>query len=520
MESCDVAIVGLGPVGGVLAALLGRRGHRVVVLERHESPYPLPRAVHFDGEVARILQSCGLGDDLPGISEPADVYEWRSGSGAVLLRFGGRATGPSGWPDTNMFCQPALEARIEDAARAQPTVEVRRGVSLVGLDDGDDEVALTVESTSTGERDLVQARYVVGCDGANSTVRDLIGTTVTDLGFFYDWLIVDVELHEIRVFDPTNLQLCDPVRPTTVVSGGPGRRRWEFMRLPGESIDELDDEDRAWALLEPWDVTPANATLERHVVYRFHARWADDWRRDRVLLAGDAAHLMPPFAGQGMCSGLRDAANLAWKLDLVLRGRSPDALLDAYQREREQNVRAVIDFSMSLGKVICVTDADEAAERDTFLTSGGEPELQAVPPLPGVTTGIVVGGDPLAGQLFVQGRVVAPDGTTRLLDDVVGAGWRLVTTDPDATAPVPAELMKWFEDEGGAVVPVGEAADADGTYREWFAEHGVAAVVQRPDFAIFGAATTSADVAPLLTSLRDALADPAPLLAAPTGGSR
>jgi hypothetical protein len=238
------------------------------------------------------------------------------------------------------------------------------------------------------------------------------------------------------------------------------------------------------------------------------------------LLAGDAAHLMPPFAGQGMCSGLRDATNLAWKLDLVLRGRSPDALLDAYQREREQNVRAVIDFSMSLGKVICISDPEEAAERDAMFTGGGEAEVQPVPSLPGITTGIVAADDPLAGQLFVQGRVAVRDGSVRLLDDVVGAGWRLVTLDPGVETSLPADLRTWFEGEGGAVVSIDAASDVDATYRTWFADRGVVAVVQRPDFAIYGAAASPDDLIPLLTSLRTALDDPAPLLAAaPIGGT-
>ena len=510
-ERFDVAVVGCGPVGGVLATLLGRRGHRVVVVERHPAPYPLPRAVHFDHEVGRILQACGLGGELGAISEPGSEYEWRNGSGQVLLRFGGRAVGPSGWPDSNMFWQPALERLIEAAAAARPTVGVRRGVRLVGLDDRADGVALTVE-TAAGRAEPIEARYVVGCDGANSTVRELMGVSVTDLGFFYDWLIVDVALHEARVFDPVNLQICEPARPTTMVSGGPGRRRWEFMRLPGESVDELDDPARAWALLEPWDVTPANATLERHAVYRFQARWADRWRTGNVLLAGDAAHQMPPFAGQGLCSGVRDAANLAWKLDLVLAGCSPPALLDAYERERTDNVRAVIDFSMALGKVICITDPDEAAERDALMAGGAD--AQAPPPLPGVTGGVIRAGDPLAGLLFVQGRV-ARDGTPALLDDVVGAGWRLVTIDSEVGDSISDELLAWFADRGGVVVTVVAEVDVDGTYDAWFTSHGVVAVVQRPDFHLYGSAVGAAGVDDLLVHLRTALDHPS----VPTGGT-
>ena len=221
-----------------------------------------------------------------------------------------------------MFHQPTLETVLERRARALG-IDIRRGCEVTDLIQHQGVVGV-----ATSEGDVLEARYAVGCDGANSTVRTLLDVPMTELGFFYDWLIVDVVLHDDRVFDPTNVQICDPARPTTVVSGGPGRRRWEFMRLHHETLDEL--ESRAWELLEPWDVRPDNATVERRAVYTFAARFAERWRCGRVLLAGDAAHQMPPFAGQGMCAGIRDAANLAWKLDHVLTGAAPDALLDTY----------------------------------------------------------------------------------------------------------------------------------------------------------------------------------------------
>jgi hypothetical protein len=294
-----------------------------------------------------------------------------------------------------------------------------------------------------------------------------------------------------------------------MVSGGPGRRRWEFMRLPGESIEELNNEATAWRLLAPWEVRPDNARLERHTVYRFQARWVDGWRRGRVLLAGDAAHQMPPFAGQGMCAGARDAANLAWKLDLVLAGTAPESLLDSYEPERVQHVRLVIGASMELGKVICIADSDEAAARDrAMIAAAASGEQMRLPPAMPIGPGMTRDDDATAGQLFIQGRV-RHAGATGLFDDVVGRGWILLAAAPEALTAVDGEARAFLSAIGGTAAALGaevaDVADVDGTYRAWFAEHGVAAVLQRPDFYLFGSAPTAADVASLLAALREKL---------------
>jgi len=492
----DVAIVGYGPVGATLAILLGQLGRRVVVLERHAEPYPLPRAVHYDDEVARILQSCTLAEPCSKIVECAEIYEFQNGERRPLLRFGRVGNGPSGWPQSSMFSQPDLEGVLYARAEEIPEVDVRRGFTVDALADDAPNVVVEAEDGSQ-----VRARYVVGCDGANSRVRELTGIAMTDKEFFYDWLVVDVIFDEPRVFEPLNVQICDPARPTTVVSGGPGRRRWEFMSLPGESVEQLNDEATAWRLLEPWDARPDNARLERHAVYRFQARWAEEWRKGRVLLAGDAAHQTPPFAGQGLCSGLRDAANLAWKLDLVLRGLAPDALLDTYTAERLPHTRAVIELAIEMGKMICTADPAEAAPRDEALLAAYDGSLTEIPPFPPHTEGVVLAGSPGAGELFLQAEVEHPGGRARF-DDVVGAGWRLVTV---AQPRIDDDLAAWFTAIGGVIVPIagdGGIVDVDGAYAAWFAGRGVVAALQRPDFVLFGTAADAEEIPVLLRALR------------------
>jgi 2-polyprenyl-6-methoxyphenol hydroxylase-like FAD-dependent oxidoreductase len=495
----DVAVIGAGPVGLLLALILGRHGRRVDVLERQARPYGRPRAVHLDHESARILQSAGVMTDLEARTEPMDAYEWRNADGATLLRIGVEgAPGVSGWPPSLMFSQPELEAILETAVAALDHVVVRRAWRVTGLDDRPDAVA--VRAVGLGDDPVVvEADWVIGCDGAGSTVRDVTGLALTDTGASFRWFVVDIVPTRPRPWHPLNIQLCDPMRPTTAVSGGPGRRRFEFMHLPGEPPELFEDARTAWRLLEPWGFSPANATLERSASYTYRARSVERWRRGRVLLAGDAAHQMPPFAGQGLCSGLRDVANLAWKLDLVLAGLAPDGLLDTYGSERSPQIRAEIDFSVDLGTIICILDPAEAAARDAgMIPAASASGPIETPPLPPLGPGATRPGDPHAGELALQ-AVVSQGGQVGRFDDVAGPGWWLLGRDRDPAADLPPALAAWWAGIGGRNGHVGPGApidDVDGAYRRWFDELDAAVVLQRPDFHLFG--TGPADEAPAL----------------------
>ncbi|MFD5098254.1 bifunctional 3-(3-hydroxy-phenyl)propionate/3-hydroxycinnamic acid hydroxylase MhpA [Streptomyces albidochromogenes] len=531
----DVLVVGAGPVGLTTAIQLALRGRRVGVVERWPQPYPLPRAVVFDHEIARILASLGLADALPMLSEPAEDYEWRNGEGETLLRLAFDDTSHSGWPFMNIFTQPRLEAVLEERARTLPGIDILRGWEAVDLTENATSVQLTV-AESAGDQPMVRdgvrqhhtvrAAYVIGCDGANSFVRSRMRTATTDLGFQYDWLVLDVIPHnQDRVWSPRNLQLCDPARPSTVVSGGPGRRRWEFMRLPDETISELNRAETAWKLLGPWDLHPGNATLERHTVYTFQARWADTWREGRLLIAGDAAHQMPPFAGQGMCSGIRDAANLTWKLDLVLSGHADEALLDTYTTERSQHLQHAIELSVHLGRVICEPDSAAAAERDAKMLAdraARRDPLAGMPPQT-LTGGLLARGSDgtpakPAGELGRQGRVRLGD-RTGLFDQVVGIGLTLLSVE-DPRLVLDRDVVAWCEQVGIRLLRITDdptadgpfdVVDLDGTYLPHLARTGRKALLLRPDHYVFGAAARMDDVPALLAAFRDGLTAASPV---------
>jgi len=506
----DVIIVGAGPVGLSLGRMLGLAGHTVLILERWPQAYPLPRAVHFDDEIGRVFQSMGLTDEVKAISDAVpDSYEWRNAAGEALVRIDWSGTGPCSWPTASFFSQPDLEHVLATAVQQMPTVTLLRGAQVVDIGERADEVQVTY-ADEDGQLRSAEAYFAVGCDGANSFVREVMGVTSHDLGFFFDWLIVDTVPLDQCEWSPQNWQLCDPARPTTVVSGGPGRRRWEFMRLPGEDRDELNTPEMAWRLLEPWGRTPQNTRIERHAVYSFAARWADRWNLGRVAIAGDAAHLMPPFAGQGMCSGIRDAANLSWKLDRVLRGQSDIALLDSYTSERSAHLQHAIAMSVELGRVICVLDPHEAAERDQRMINGGADPARVLPvtALPVLGTGVTATTDdvrPLRGTLLPQHPVIYC-GSTELLDDATGPGAVLFVHR--TAAEIPAGVRAVLQHAGVQIVTLGSEGDPDlvdgaGHWAEWFARNDIAAVLVRPDHYVFGAVGSFADIPSLAYQYAD-----------------
>ena len=518
----DIAIVGFGPVGQALAALLGRAGHRVAAFERFDEIYRLPRAVHIDHEIMRLLQALGLADRLADEMIALREYHWFGADGEPLMTLTPEQPAKSGWESDYLFFQPELERALDGHACANDGVSLHRGWVAEELVDEAEGATLTVRRHDEPEpgqiepaekTETVRARWLVGADGANSFVREAAGIGRSDLGFQERWLVVDAEPVDMDALAhlPTACQWCDPRRPTTHVQSGPRHHRWEFMLLPGEHAEDFEDPKRVWSLLAPW-YKPEDGPVTRATVYEFRSMLADRMRSGHVLLVGDAAHLTPPFLGQGLCAGLRDAANMAWKLDLVLRGLAPDRLLDTVDAERQPQTEWVIRFAIELGKVLCELDADAAVERDATLRGVDAPPPVEFPPL---SEGVLRRGldgsqDPLAGSLSVQG-LVAMDGSEGLFDDVVGRGWTLIAADGNPFDP----LDDGQRDALGALdatvasldadAPAG-ISDVDGRLTEWLRQSGAHAVLVRPDFYVFGSAASRDELPALVSDLRSQLA--------------
>jgi 3-(3-hydroxy-phenyl)propionate hydroxylase len=486
----DIAIVGYGPVGQALAALLGRAGHEVAAFERQAQAYRLPRAVHIDHEIMRSLQALGLADRLAGEMIPLEEYQWFGADREPLMTLTPQRPAISGWEPSYLFFQPEFERALDAQACAHEGVNLHRGWVAEGLVQDADSATLTLRRSRGDELRTVRARWVIGADGANSFVRESAGIGRRDLGFQERWLVVDVEPHDMAALAdlPRACQWCDPRRPTTHVQSGPRHRRWEFMLLPGERPQDFADPARVWPMLEPW-YTPEDGSLTRSTVYEFRSMLADRMRDERVLLAGDTAHLTPPFLGQGLCAGLRDAANLTWKLDLVLRGLAPDALLDTVEIERQPHTEWVIRFAVELGKVLCQLDPEAAANRDETLRAAETPPPVEFPPL---SAGLIHRGaegspDPLAGALGLQG-VVAVDGREGRFDDVVGRGWALIAAEGDPLEELGEPERDVLRALDVTVASLETVRDVDSRLSHWLRGHGAHAALVRPDFYLFGSA--------------------------------
>jgi 2-polyprenyl-6-methoxyphenol hydroxylase-like FAD-dependent oxidoreductase len=511
-SNVDCVVVGAGPVGLVTALLLAREGWQVVVVERWPSRYPMPRACTIDHEALRILQAAGVMADHADLFEPSrgerGGYQMRNADGELLQTINWNRAAESGWANTNGFYQPDLEEVLERMVRAMPSAEIRRNWTATGVTAvGDESVSVEIARTDdTGQRESLQASWVVAADGANSAVRGMLGIETMDSGFEADWLVVDYEPLVDREWEAFVTQYCDPSQPATAVNSGPGRRRFEFMRPDELTAEELGRPETAWRLMAPWGVTPETARLERHAVYTFRGRWVQEWNRGRVFLAGDAAHLMPPFLGQGLCAGLRDARALTWRLQLVQRGLADRSILDSYGPERREHVRVIIDEAVATGRVVCETDGERAADRDKRMRAElTDPEAATVePPHPRLgEPSITVPSGGREGRLSVQGRVDA-GGVIGLYDDMVGGDWQLIGWEADPSDDLDDAGRDWFASIGGTASAVGRdgpVRDVDGAYWRWFKEHECSVVLTRPDFYVFGAGAAG-DVSEIVAALR------------------
>jgi 3-(3-hydroxy-phenyl)propionate hydroxylase len=495
----DVAIVGFGPVGATLAGLLGRRGLSVVVVERETGVFKLPRAAHIDHTGLRTLQELDSLDALLPAMRPNPGLDFVSASGELLMRVDGGRSSVSGLPASMYFHQPGFDAQLRDAATAQPSVQALLGTEAVGLDASDDGVVVRARGPN-GDEVLVCAGFAIGCDGSWSPVREWSGMTLEDLRFEERWLVVDLLLSEpVPTLAEHAVCACDPARPLYSIPMPARRHRFEFMLLDGEDDATMLQPPNVARLLEPW-VDPAVVDIERSAVYTFHGLVADQWRAGRVLIAGDAAHQMPPFLGQGMCSGIRDAANLAWKLDHVVRSGAPLELLDTYQLERRPHVRSIIESAVAFGRLICVVDPVEAEARDQRLLNDPRPPTARVPfLLPSIAPGPLVrsGG----GELFIQ--PASRDGSPRL-DDIVGQRFLIVGR---TTAALGSSAVWWAESLGALVTTLDALDDTGGLVRRWMDQRKADVVVVRPDRCVLAA---GAALDPVTDAVRDLLIAPAP----------
>ena len=494
--SYDVAIVGYGPVGATAANLLGQRGLNVVVIERDPDVYFRARAISTDEEVLRIWQQVGLADRLNADMQPGAGANFVDDQGVSIIKLLPTDRG-NGHPPQQFIYQPAVDKVLREGVARFPSVSILLEHECLRVVQHSDYVELMLADLTRDEFKRIRATYVIAADGGSSAIRGQLGIGFGGRTFSERWIVIDTKVltawpgHDRLRFH------CNPARPTVDCPTPLGHHRWEFPVRDEEDEQDLLTDDAIWHVLNDQGITTSNVAIIGFACYSHHVRFADRWRVGRVFLAGDAAHAMPPWIGQGMCAGVRDVANLCWKLDAVLSGSLPESVLDTYQAERLPHVKEVTNRAVKIGKIIVDRTPIRAAARKHV--------FRAASKLPGFTawlrnhrwlpdaryrTGLLAhDGSPATGWLLPQPWVVDEHGDRVRLDDVLGGRWTILHTGPDAAWPA-------WRAAGVPIVgiaPPGSApaahciVDRDATLLHWLQQKKTTAVVVRPDGFVYAA---------------------------------
>ncbi len=504
MSDYDVVIAGFGPTGAVAANLLGAAGMRTLVVEPSLTIFDIPRAVHFDGEVMRTFQALDLHTQISEVTAPGVALGFTNGRNWNLFEQDLSILPRSqGWDNSNFFNQPALEAHLRAGLDRYASVTCCLGERVSGLKQARDHVVLDITHSQGDDATSrqVSTKYLLGCDGASSTIRSALAINQQDLNCDEPWLVVDWLLPKDIEINRRAYQICDPRRPATLVPCEGNHIRWEFMVNADDDLQAIEKEAKVRQLMAPHlhrlspDLTPDSGHLLRSKVYNFHALVADTFQRDRVFLLGDAAHQTPPFLGQGMCAGIRDAENLCWKIVGVLNNKYPTGLLSTYTTERRAHVYEVIKTAVGHGRIIQNRNHIAALLRDCYLCAG-----RLLPILVGflrfdlswpLGAGLLSKAKPKQSPIGkpIPQAVFAPiDGLgklTILSDSMLGQDFTLVGFDVDLSLISDADstlvAIKHI-----TIRPSKDVIDADGSLAAWAAQHDIKAVLVRPDRQVFG----------------------------------
>jgi 3-(3-hydroxy-phenyl)propionate hydroxylase len=489
----DVAIVGYGPVGATAANLLGQCGLKVVVVERDPDIYFRARAISTDEEVMRIWQQTGLADRLNADMQPGGGADFVDANGASIVNLSPTDRG-NGHPPQQFIYQPAVEAVLREGVARFPNVSLLLKHECLRVMQHSGSVELLMADLTRDEFKRVRAKYVIAADGGSSAIRGQLGIGFTGRTYSERWIVIDTKvLQQWPGHDRLRFH-CNPARPTVDCPTPLGHHRWEFPVRDHEDEKSLLNEEAIWEVLTGQRITRANVDIIGFACYSHHVRFADRWRVGRVFLAGDAAHAMPPWIGQGMCAGIRDVGNLCWKLHAVISGSLPESVLDTYQAERLPHVKEVTRRAVKVGDVIIERNPLRAALRNHFFRTASR--------IPGFTSwlrnhrwlpdaryrsGFIVHTGAATGWLFPQPWVIDEHGDHVRLDDAIGGAWVVLHTGHrDSLRPWASVNVPIIEiaPRGGAPRP-GRIVDHDDKLTSWLADKNASAVIIRPDGFVY-----------------------------------